>query len=311
MFHSLASPAWTMAGPIVLNVAEKPSVARALAEVFRSSPGAQPRNNHPNAPVGAGVDFEPLINSLTFECRNPQLPDANIRDRQRAVPLPEPAGERPHRAEQCARRGAHDDHHRRPRASGQSGASSGADLLRLFMPQTDSSLRQDFPSSYGWSKVNPVALFDAPINTMYDEDKQPLERMLRDLARRASALILWLDCDREGEAISDEVRTVCLQGNARLGSQNRIFRAKFSTVMPGEIQRALRTLGRVNENLVKAVEARTEHDLRECQYCSLFSSFLPSPFGDSWAGVGAAFTRFMTKRFRKKFDGFAGWSLLN
>ena len=24
--------------------------------------------------VGAGVDFEPLSNSLTFECRNPQLP---------------------------------------------------------------------------------------------------------------------------------------------------------------------------------------------------------------------------------------------
>lgn len=109
-----------------------------------------------------------------------------------------------------------------------------------------------------------MALFDAPINTTYKEDMQPLERMLRDLARRASALILWLDCDREGEAISDEVRTVCLRGNARLGSQNRIFRAKFSTVMPGEIQRALRTLGRVNENLVKAVEARSEHDLREC-----------------------------------------------
>ena len=140
---------------------------------------------------------------------------------------------------------------------------------------------QDFPPSYGWSRCNPVALFDAPIDTYYTEDMEPLERMLSTLSRRCSALILWLDCDREGEAISDEVRTVCLKGNPRLGS--RIYRAKFSTVLPQEIRRALRTLGRVNENFVRAVQARSEHDLR----------------------VGAAFTRFQTLRLQKKFDGFS------
>ena len=91
---------------------------------------------------------------------------------------------------------------------------------------------------------------------------KPLERMLINLSKRATALILWLDCDREGEAISDEVRTVCLKGNPRFGTQNRIYRAKFSTVLPGEIGRALRSLGRVNENFVQAVQARSEHDLR-------------------------------------------------
>ncbi len=121
---------------------------------------------------------------------------------------------------------------------------------------------QDFGPAFGWSRCPPVALFEAPINTEYSEDMKPLERMLRDLSRRASALILWLDCDREGEAISDEVRTVCLKGNPRLGTQNRIYRAKFSTVLPGEIRKALCTLGRVNENFVHAVQARSEHDLR-------------------------------------------------
>ena len=140
--------------------------------------------------------------------------------------------------------------------------------------------RQDFPPSYGWSRCPPIALFDAPINTSYSEDMEPLQRMLVQLSRRCSALILWLDCDREGEAISDEVRTVCLGGNPRLGP--RIYRAKFSTVLPGEIRRALKSLGRVNENFVKAVQARSEHDLR----------------------VGAAFTRFQTLRLQKKFDGF-------
>lgn len=139
---------------------------------------------------------------------------------------------------------------------------------------------QDFPPSHGWNRVPPAALFDAPIHHTYSEDMEPLRRLLGQLARKCAALILWLDCDREGEAISDEVRTACLRGNARLGP--RIYRAKFSTVLPQEIRRALRTLGRINENWVQAVQARSEHDLR----------------------VGAAFTRFQTLRLQKKFDGF-------
>lgn len=47
--------------------------------------------------------------------------------------------------------------------------------------------------------------------------------------------------------------------------------------MDGEIKRALNTLGRVNDNFVQAVKARTELDLR----------------------VGAAFTRFQTKLLQK------------
>lgn len=144
---------------------------------------------------------------------------------------------------------------------------------------------QDFPEAYGWSKCPPIALFNAPIETTYREDLQGLERMLRDLSRRATVLILWLDCDREGEAISDEVRTVCFKGNPRL----KVLRAKFSTVLPQEIQRALKTLGQVNENFVHAVQARSELDLR----------------------VGAAFTRFQTLRLQKKFDGFADGGVIS
>jgi DNA topoisomerase-3 len=109
--------------------------------------------------------------------------------------------------------------------------------------------------------------------------------MLRDLTRRAQVLILWLDCDREGEAISDEVRTVCFNGNGRL----KVLRARFSTVLPGEIQRALKTLGPVNEHFVQAVQARSQLDLR----------------------VGAAFTRFQTLRLQKKFDGFADQGVIS
>lgn len=81
-------------------------------------------------------------------------------------------------------------------------------------------------------------------------------------------VILWLDCDREGEAIGDEVRTCCWRANPHLP----MYRARFSTVLPNEIQRALCSLGRLNESFVQAVQARSELDLR----------------------VGASFTRFQT-----------------
>ena len=139
---------------------------------------------------------------------------------------------------------------------------------------------QDFPSAYyGWSKCDPIALFHAPIETTYRDDLVPLERTLQQLSRQCNVLILWLDCDREGEAIGAEVRDVCCTSNPHL----HVFRAKFSTVLPQEIKRALQSLGRLNQHFVDAVQARMELDLR----------------------VGAAFTRFQTLRLQRKFDGFS------
>jgi DNA topoisomerase-3 len=225
-----------MAPIVVLNVAEKPSVARALAQVFGNIPGSRQSQSHRSGPA------------QIFEIENVNFP--SLYQQGSGQNVPNNVRNEPHTMITTSVRGH--------------------------------LASQDFGPAYGWTRCPPVALFDAPINTEYSEDMQPLERMLRDLSRRASALILWLDCDREGEAISDEVRTVCIKGNPRLQSQNRIYRAKFSTVLPGEIQRALRSLGRINEHFVQAVLARSEHDLR----------------------VGAAFTRFQTLRLQKKFDVF-------
>lgn len=136
---------------------------------------------------------------------------------------------------------------------------------------------QDFPPEYGWNNCNPIVLFEAPIATLYKEDVAPLERNLRTLSKQVAAVILWLDCDREGEAIGKEVQDVCLASNPRL----QIYRARFSTVLPQEIQTALHSLGRLNLHWVAAVETRSELDLR----------------------VGAAFTRFQTLRLKRKFEG--------
>ena len=139
---------------------------------------------------------------------------------------------------------------------------------------------QDFNSAlYGWQKCEPVALFEAPIETFYRNDMEPLQRMIARLSQQVQYVILWLDCDREGEAIGEEVRHVCLQASRQL-TPRHIFRAKFSTVLAPEIERALHSLGRVQDALVDAVQLRSELDLR----------------------VGAAFTRFQTLRLQQKFD---------
>ena len=75
-----------------------------------------------------------------------------------------------------------------------------------------------------------------------------------------------MDCDREGEAIAFEVINICKNAN-----RNLIFRrAHFSALTQGDIRRSINNLRDPDIRLAKAVEARSEIDLR----------------------IGAAFTRF-------------------
>ena len=214
----------------VLNVAEKPSVARALAGAFHRMPGA--RESAPMRREAAQifthdqVSFPPIFSQGSGQPSN--------------------TGSIPH--------------------------TMITSSVRGHLASTD------FPPEYGWSRCDPLQLFDAPLQTLYKEDMQPLYQMLTRLSKNVQAVILWLDCDREGEAIAAEVQDVCIQSNPRL--RNHIYRAKFSTVLDGEIRRALMTLGKINDAYVQAVAARSQIDLR----------------------VGAAFTRFQTLRLQKKFQ---------
>lgn len=93
-------------------------------------------------------------------------------------------------------------------------------------------------------------------------------------------LVLWLDCDREGENIGFEVVQICQKANQRLSIEaGTIIRARFSDYTPTSIFRAMQnpTLPNIHDSL--AVDARQEIDLR----------------------IGAAFTRFQTMRLRRQF----------
>jgi len=147
-------------------------------------------------------------------------------------------------------------------------------------------LEYDFKSDYkSWDAVNPVSLFDAEMECKVSVDSRPIASCLNQLARSSDKLILWLDCDREGEAICFEVLHHCVKANPRL----IVKRAKFSALTYTEVWYAFRNLCEPNRDMSNAVVARIELDLRS----------------------GAALTRFLTMRYRSKLNSLDGRSILS
>ena len=76
-------------------------------------------------------------------------------------------------------------------------------------------------------------------------------------SRDADELVLWLDCDKEGENICFEV-IQC----AKNIPKSKIRRAHFSAITDRDIKRAMENLGHPNELESLSVDARQEIDLR-------------------------------------------------
>lgn len=134
----------------------------------------------------------------------------------------------------------------------------------------------DFPPEYAnWQMTPPECLFDAPVIKQVPQANRSLVKNLEWEARDAAWLVIWTDCDREGEHIGSEIVEICLKSNSRL----QVFRARYSAVTPWELKRAMDHLQRLDERQVAAVNVRSELDLR----------------------TGAAFTRFQTLRLKEHF----------
>jgi DNA topoisomerase III len=140
----------------------------------------------------------------------------------------------------------------------------------------------DFDTRFkNWNGCNALDLFEAPIVSSLLEDKTNLAKQLQSEVREASILVLWLDCDREGERIAFEVIEAC-----KLSSRTKriiIKRARFSSVAAPDIRQALESLVEPDVKLSLAVEARSELDLR----------------------IGSAFTRLLTRTLQPKFQELA------
>lgn len=92
-----------------------------------------------------------------------------------------------------------------------------------------------------------------------------LQKTLEREIRSCQGLIIWTDCDREGENIGFEIIKVCTD----IKPQLRIYRAKFSEITGASVFRALNTLGQPNKNISDAVDVRQELDLRTGKICSV------------------------------------------
>ncbi|SPO00529.1 related to DNA topoisomerase III [Cephalotrichum gorgonifer] len=130
-----------------------------------------------------------------------------------------------------------------------------------------------FPEAYSnWNYPPPESLFNAPVLTQVADDKKTIAANIESQARYCKALVIWTDCDLEGEHIGSEIRDAAIRGNGRL----EVKRARFSNIERAHILSAARRLVTLDERQVSAVNARIELDLR----------------------IGFAFTRFITISLR-------------
>ncbi|XP_051141098.1 DNA topoisomerase 3-alpha isoform X2 [Andrographis paniculata] len=145
-----------------------------------------------------------------------------------------------------------------------------------FTSVTGHLMELEFEERYRkWHSCDPVDLYHAPVKKFVPQDKLDIEKTLAEEARKCEWLILWLDCDREGENIAFEVVEVCTRANRNLNT----WRARFSALIDREIHYAAQHLVRPNQLFADAVDVRQEIDLR----------------------IGASFTRFQTMLLRDAF----------
>ncbi|KAG6812706.1 hypothetical protein H0H92_001209 [Tricholoma furcatifolium] len=153
-------------------------------------------------------------------------------------------------------------------------------------PQTNSSFvvtcvsghltESDFTEQHRkWQSCDPFELFDAPVDTFVPKDKKAIETNLKNQARNADMLMIWTDCDREGEHIGLEIVNVCKKANRTI----RVKRARFSAIIAQQIHRAAQQPVELDRAQADSVEARRMIDLK----------------------IGAAFTRMQTFALQNRF----------
>lgn len=142
-------------------------------------------------------------------------------------------------------------------------------------------LGTDFGPEYAWGRCPPGRLFDAPLVTKVAQDKDNRSQKIHDNivkeSRSADRLMIWTDCDREGEYIGWEIMQIALLENRRLAAEGT-WRAQFSHLEPAHVVNAARNPKQLDMRQVEAVKCRIEFDLR----------------------VGLSFTRLLTNAYKNR-----------
>ncbi|SCU89392.1 LAME_0E03268g1_1 [Lachancea meyersii CBS 8951] len=140
----------------------------------------------------------------------------------------------------------------------------------------------DLDQAHGWGKCPIPQVFDAPIVDIRTKDQEKMASNIKRECRNADFLMIWTDCDREGEYIGWEIVQTAVQANRAL--RENVFRASFSHLESRHIAQAARNPNRLDQRAVDAVRTRMEVDLRS----------------------GVAFTRFLTELLGSKIERDSG-----
>lgn len=136
---------------------------------------------------------------------------------------------------------------------------------------------RDFPEKVDTWKVDAKSLFGE--ETIQKPTSKALCKHIQVTGKDVNVLLLWLDCDREGENICFEVIDN-LKGTLPYPRENYIFRAKFSSLANKDIISAYESIiNKPNEYESQSVEARQIIDLK----------------------IGVAFSVFQTLKLTSKY----------
>eukprot|EP00871_Galdieria_phlegrea_P003733 jgi/Galph1/4360/GphlegSOOS_G2984.1 len=159
----------------------------------------------------------------------------------------------------------------------------GRKVIMIFTSVAGHIKELDFEEPYrSWESCGQWELFDpvkTPVKEYVPKDKKNIEFELKNQARQCEELILWLDCDSEGEKIAHEVLEICKAANPIFHDATRVKRARFSAITALDATNALKRLTTLHYPTIAMVSTRQEIDLR----------------------AGAAFTRFLTINIPRKF----------
>ncbi|KAG7446533.1 prokaryotic type I DNA topoisomerase [Guyanagaster necrorhizus] len=131
-----------------------------------------------------------------------------------------------------------------------------------------------FDTHRKWNSCDPFDLFEAPVQATIPETSKSIERNIFNEAKNADMLMIWTDCDREGEHIGSEIEKVCKRAKRTIN----VKRARFSAIIAQQIHNAAQHPVNLDRAQADAVEARTILDLK----------------------VGAAFTRMQTLALQRQ-----------
>lgn len=152
----------------------------------------------------------------------------------------------------------------------------GQNVTMIMTSVSGHLLAHDFQMQFRkWQSCNPLVLFEAEIEKYCPENFIDIKKTLERETHHCQALVIWTDCDREGENIGFEIIHVCKAVKPNL----RVLRARFSEITPHAVRTACENLTEPDQRVSDAVDVRQELDLR----------------------IGAAFTRFQTLRLQRIF----------